>query len=191
MPFLLFLNFTKQVGKATADLEIVRICCDPNKGDPRHHLNGSAKTALTHNGPLSLYLLPVFCPICRFWVHFSTRIPSRKRRFADQSFSPQIDGKPQRKDPMDATRSLQWGLVKMSISTRFLLILFNECLMVWKYDVWCHGGDQFGSAWVEGTCILGHVLRSTNVEIWAVVADQNNGDRSIKPRPLSTSVTVL
>ena len=51
--FLLFLNFTKHVGKATADLEIVRICCDPNKGDARDHLDGSAKTALTHNGPLS------------------------------------------------------------------------------------------------------------------------------------------
>ena len=72
-----------------------------------------------------------------------------------------------------------------------LLISLNECLMVLKYNVWCHGGDQFGSAWVERTCIVGHVLRSTNVDIWALVADQNNGDRSIKPRPFSTSVTVL
>ena len=190
MPFLLFLNFTKQVGKATADLEIVRICCDPNKGDARDHLNGSAKTALTHNGPLSLLASSLLSNLSVLGSFFNQNF-RLARRFADQSFSPQIDGKPQRKDPMDATRSLQWGLVKMSISTRFLLILFNECLMVWKYNVWCHGGNQFGSAWVEGTCILGHILRSTNVEIWAMVSDQNNGDRSIKPRPLSTSVTVL
>ena len=34
--------------------QLIWICCDSNKGDARDHLNGSAKTALTHNGPLSL-----------------------------------------------------------------------------------------------------------------------------------------
>ena len=95
--FLLFLNFTTQVGKATADLEIVRICCDPNKGDARDHLDGSAKTALTHNGPLSLYLLPVFCPICRFWVHFSTRISVSQGALQINIFLLKLMGNPREK----------------------------------------------------------------------------------------------
>ena len=95
--FLLFLNFTTQVGKATADSDIVRICCDPNKGDARDHLDGSAKTALTHNGPLSLYLLPVFCPICRFWVHFSTRISVSQGALQIKPFLLKLMGNPKEK----------------------------------------------------------------------------------------------
>ena len=104
--FLLLLNFTKQVGKATADLEIVRICCDPNKGDARDHLDGSAKTALTHNGPLSLLASSLLSNLSVLGSFFNQNFPFA-RRFADKSFSPQIDRKPQRKDLMDATRSLQ------------------------------------------------------------------------------------
>ena len=106
MDVFLILNFTKQVGKATADLEIVRICCDPNKGDARDHLNGSAKTALTHNGPLSLLASSLLSNLSVLGSFFNQNF-RLARRFADQTFSPQIDGKPQRKDLMDATRSLQ------------------------------------------------------------------------------------
>ena len=100
--FLLFLNFIKHVRKVTADLEIVRICCDPNKGDTRDHLNGSAKTALTHNGPLSLLASSLLSNLSVLGSFFNQNF-RLTRRFADQSFSPQIDGKPQRKDLMDAT----------------------------------------------------------------------------------------
>ena len=100
------LKFYKQVGKASVDLEIVRICCDPNKGDARHHLNGSAKTALTHNGPLSLLASSLLSNLSVLGSFFNQNF-RLARRFADLYFSPPIDGKPQRKDLMDATRSLQ------------------------------------------------------------------------------------
>ena len=94
--FLLFLNFTKQVGKARVDLEIVRICCDPNKGDVRDHLNGSAKTALTHNGPLSLLASSLLSNLSVLGS-FSTRISVSQGALQIKPFLLKLMGNPREK----------------------------------------------------------------------------------------------